>query len=163
MSRTNRLGVLLNETDGRRKSWSDPELHTLGSVGDMLTPEEWAERYRQCWEAADATAVRELFTSDATYRSDIFAEPHRGRDGIEAYWRNVTEPQTNVSVRMGRPIVGDQRVAVEWWTQMDVDGEPSTVPGCLLLRFDDDGLCTELEEYFRYTPGREEPPANWGL
>lgn len=134
-----------------------------GSVGGMITPEEWAEQYRQCWETADADAVRELFTPDATYRSDIFAEPHRGRDGIEAYWRSVTEPQSNVSVRMGRPIVGDERVAVEWWTQMDIDGEPSTLPGCLLLRFDADGLCTELEEYFRYAPGREEPPANWGL
>ena len=64
---------------------------------------------------------------------------------------------------MGRPIVGDERVAVEWWTLMDIDGEPSTLPGCLLLRFDDEGLCTELEEYFRYAPGRQEPPANWGL
>lgn len=127
-----------------------------------MTVEEWVEGYRRCWEEADAIGVRSLFAPDATYRSDIFAEPHRGRDGIEAYWRSVTSTQSNVSVRMGRPIVGDERTAVEWWTQMDNDGEPVTLPGCLLLRFDTEGLCTELEEYFVFQPGRSEPPSNWG-
>ena len=42
--------------------------------------DEWIERYRRAWEEADAEAVGELFTDDAAYRSNPFAEPHRGRD-----------------------------------------------------------------------------------
>ena len=130
---------------------------------ETMTPEEWAEEYRRCWEEADAEGVREIFAPDATYRSDIFAEPHRGRDGIEAYWRSVTAEQSNVTVRMGKPIATGERVAVEWWTTMDVSGAPVTLPGCLLLRFDGAGLCVELEEYYRFAEGRHEPPSNWGL
>jgi hypothetical protein len=37
---------------------------------------------------------------------------------------------------MGRSVVTDARVAVEWWTTMvDPDEGQITLPGCLLLRF----------------------------
>jgi hypothetical protein len=127
-----------------------------------MTIDEWTETYRTCWETADATGVTALFTEDATYRDDIFGEPHVGHAGIEAYWRGVTEHQENVSVRMGTPIVGPERTVVEWWTTMTAGGAEITLPGCLLLRFDEDGLCTELEEYWRTADGIVDPPDNWG-
>jgi hypothetical protein len=53
--------------------------------------------------------------------------------------------QRGVVVRMGRPVVGAERVAVEWWTTMiDPDDGEVTLPGCLLLRFAADGRCQEL-------------------
>jgi uncharacterized protein (TIGR02246 family) len=71
--------------------------------------EHWAERYARAWEDADDEAAGALFTDDATYRSDPFREPHRGRDAIRAYWREVTASQSNVSVSMGRPIAEGRR------------------------------------------------------
>lgn len=125
--------------------------------------EEWAQRYARAWEEADDRAAGALFTEDATYRSDPFREPHRGRDAIRAYWREVTASQSNVVVSVGRPVVAGSRAVVEWWTQMDNDGTPVTLPGALILDFDESGECQALREYFNLELGtRMRPPAGWG-
>lgn len=125
--------------------------------------EEWAEQYRRAWERADDEAAGALFTDDATYKADPFAEPHRGREAIRAYWREVTASQSNVIVAIGRPVVEGSRAVVEWWTQMDDDGTPLTLPGALILDFSDDGRCRGLREYYNFKPGtRMPPPTDWG-
>jgi hypothetical protein len=124
--------------------------------------EDWIEGYRLAWETRDADAVVGLFSPGATYRSNIFEEPHRGRDGIRAYWTSVTEAQSDVSVRMGSPYVDDRRVTVEFWTNMKVAGDAVTLPGCLLLDFDEAWTCTRLHEYWHFEPGSHEPPPEWG-
>jgi Rrf2 family protein len=57
-----------------------------------------------------------------------------------------------------RPFVEGSRVAVEFWTTMRVDGDPVTLPGCLMLDFDDEWACRRLREYRHFMPGRLEPP-----
>lgn len=124
---------------------------------------EWLEGYRRAWEEGDAAAVVELFTSDAWYRSQIFSEPHVGSEAIRSYWERATATQRKLDVRFGRPVVQGNRVAVEWWTMMDeVDDGELTLPGCLMLRFSDDGRCEELREYWHVESGRREPPHGWG-
>lgn len=123
---------------------------------------EWVEAYRLAWESKDDASVASLFTPEGTYRSNIFEEPHRGREGVAEYWRSVTSTQSEAKVRMGRPFVDGSRVAVEFWTNMAVDGEEITLPGCLLLEFTDSWLCTSLREYWHYQPGTYEPPHGWG-
>ena len=63
---------------------------------------------------------------------------------------------------MGRPFVDGDRVTVEFWTNMRVDGDEFTLPGCLLLDFDPDGRCRRLREYWHYQPGRFDPPEEFG-
>jgi limonene-1,2-epoxide hydrolase len=123
---------------------------------------EWIEGYRLAWENRDPDAAAGLFTPDATYRSNIVEQEHRGQDGVRAYWASVTASQDDVHVRMGRPFVDGNRVAVEFWTSMKVDGEPVTLPGCLLLDFSDDWTCWRLREYWHFVPGRHQPPDEWG-
>lgn len=126
--------------------------------------EDWAERYARAWEDADDEAAGALFTQDATYRSDPFREPRRGRDAIRAYWREVTASQANVKVAVGQPVVEGPCAVVEWWTQMDNDGTPVTLPGALILEFDESGLCRALREYYNVEVGtRMPPPEGWGL
>jgi hypothetical protein len=45
---------------------------------------------------------------------------------------------------------------------MRSDGAEVTLPGCLLLRFDEDGLCRSLREYWHFQPGSFDPPPEWG-
>ena len=124
---------------------------------------EWIERYRVAWENADADAAAGLFTEDATYRSNPFRPPHRGREGIRAYWSSVTASQSNTKVAMGNPVREANRMVVEWWTQMDDDGAPVTLPGALILEFNEQGLCTALREYYNILEGeRVPPPEGWG-
>ena len=87
---------------------------SLGGIGNSC--HQWTERYRRAWETADADEVADLFTPDASYRSSVFREPFVGSDAIRQYWRRGAGTQQQVAVRMGRPIVTDDRVAVEWWT-----------------------------------------------
>jgi uncharacterized protein (TIGR02246 family) len=125
--------------------------------------EEWVDRYARAWETADAEDVVGLFTPDASYRSSVFREPHVGSEAIGAYWQRAAATQSEVVVRTGRPIIGHDRVAVEWWTTMiDPDQGEITLPGCLLLRFDPDGSCNALWEYWQIERGHREPPSGWG-
>ena len=123
---------------------------------------DWIEGYRLAWETADADLVLTLFTEDASYRSNPLEEPHLGHDGIRAYWERVTGQQRDARVQMGRPFVDGDRVAVEWWTTMVSGGEEVTLPGCLLLRFEPDGRCSDLREYWNVGAGRREPFEDWG-
>lgn len=123
---------------------------------------EWAESYRRAWENADSEAVTLLFSEDASYRSNIYEEPHRGRSGVAAYWTGVTSTQSNATVRMGEPFMDEARVTIEFWTTMTIDDDPVTLAGCLLLEFDEDGLCSDLREYFEFTGGTQQPPSGWG-
>jgi ketosteroid isomerase-like protein len=122
----------------------------------------WAEAYRVAWETADVQGAGALFSEDASYRSNIFEEPHRGRAGVEDYWRTVTGGQSEVTVWMGEPVIEGDRVIVEFWTRMHAGGEPLTLPGCLLMRFDDEGCCTDLREYWNTLPDLREPWPGWG-
>lgn len=122
----------------------------------------WVERYAGAWVDMDAEAAAALFADDATYRSFIFDEPHVGRDGVSAYWSEVTSTQSAVEVQMGQPIVEGRRAAVEFWTNMQSDGAEVTLVGCLLLIFDDEGRCRRLDEYYEFAQGRIEPPETWG-
>ena len=124
--------------------------------------ETWSEAYRRAWEAADSKAAGALFSEDGRYRSNIFEEPHDGRRGIEEYWTSVTAAQSDVTVRMGSPVIEGPRVIVEFWTTMLVGGDELTLPGCLLLHFNEDGLCTDLREYWQTLPELREPPEGWG-
>jgi limonene-1,2-epoxide hydrolase len=128
-----------------------------------LRLDDWANRYARAWENADVEAAGALFTEDATYRSDPFREPYRGREEIRGYWREVTARQARVEVAIGRTMGVGSRALVEWWTQMDSDGSPVTLPGALLLELDENGLCKALREYWNLEIGtRLPPPEGWG-
>ena len=122
----------------------------------------WIEGYAKAWETADVPGAAALFTADATYRSHILSRAHVGTDGIEGYWRRATGSQSDVEVQFGDPIVDEDRVVVEWWTQMTDEGADETVPGVLLLRFSGDDLCSALREYWHVADSRVEPYPQWG-
>ena len=123
----------------------------------------WIDRYGRAWRDRDADAAAEIFTEDAIYRAHPFRAPHVGRDAIRAYWRDATATQRRIDLRFGEPVVAGSKAAVEWWAVIDEEREGEvTLPGCLLLRFREDGRCEELREYWHLEPGRREPPDGWG-
>jgi len=131
-------------------------------VVDERSLSRWADAYARAWEQADADAVAELFTPDASYRSSIFDEPHSGTDAIRAYWERATSSQSNVRVWMGDPLVDGDRAALEWWTVMKDDEDDVTLPGCLLLDFDGE-RCARLSEYWHLEQAAVQPHEGWGL
>ncbi len=126
------------------------------------TVQDWLDRYRVAWEERDPDAAAALFTPDALYREQPYAEPFRGQDGVRAYWAQVTATQDDVVVRYGTPVVDGDRAAVEWWVTMTNGGAPVALAGEFLLVFSEGGLVRELREYWHFTEGTPEPPQGWG-
>ncbi|HYN36577.1 MAG TPA: nuclear transport factor 2 family protein [Actinomycetota bacterium] len=46
----------------------------------------WVDRYRVAWETNDPDDIASLFTNDAVYLTEPYAEPQRGRDEIVRNW-----------------------------------------------------------------------------
>ena len=46
----------------------------------------WVEAYRRAWESNEPDDIRALFTEDAEYFTEPFAEPWRGHDQIVDLW-----------------------------------------------------------------------------
>jgi len=130
-----------------------------------MTVEQWIEAYATAWRERDADAAAALFTEDSLYRDHPTGEPHRGQEGVRAYWADVTSTQDRVDVRMGQPIVAadQRRAAVEFWVRLLANGAPAAVIGILFLRFAEDGRCEELREAWHFEMGDHAPPEGWGI
>jgi hypothetical protein len=130
---------------------------------DRAAVERWAEEYRRAWEAADADAAAALFSEGARYYSDPFKDPHVGRTGVHEYWSRVTAEQAGTSVAMGNVVLDGVTAAVEWWASWTENGGRVTLPGVLILTFDDTGACDLLRENYNFAMeplGRFE---GWGV
>jgi hypothetical protein len=129
------------------------------------TVDDWIAAYGRAWEERDADAAAALFSSDAVYRDHPLGAPHLGADGVRKYWSDVTATQAGVAARFGSPVVSsdERRAAVEFWVTMQNGGADVTLTGILMLRFDDDGRCSELREAWHFEAGHHEPPSGWGV
>lgn len=53
---------------------------------DRTAARAWLDGYQRAWRTNDAGDIRALFTSDAEYRTEPYADPWRGHDDIVAGW-----------------------------------------------------------------------------
>ena len=49
--------------------------------------------------------------------------------------------------------------AVEYWAVTHLQGQPLTISGCTVLRFDETGLVAEARDYSHVKEGEHPPPA----
>lgn len=124
--------------------------------------QRWVDEYRRAWEESDDQALATLFTDDARYTSLVFADAHIGHEGIGRYLESTNADRESLSIRLGRPIVGEDRAAVEFWATMVRAGEPITIAGCLVLEFEE-GLCRSAREYWNETSQALLPASSWGI
>ncbi|MFJ9895662.1 nuclear transport factor 2 family protein [Streptomyces sp. NPDC091280] len=123
---------------------------------------EAAERFvrvwARAWAAHDVDALLELYAEDCVHRSMPFREPHRGRAELAAYLRWSFAAERVGDVRFSEPVVGRGRVAVaEFRVLAEEDGEPSTLAGCVFVRFDASGAAVETRDYWHTEAGHREP------
>jgi steroid delta-isomerase-like uncharacterized protein len=162
-------GVDLLRIEARRlaEAWvisNDADLERQIGTSEIADADvaAWIEAYADAWRTGDADAAACLFAEEAVYRSTPFRAPHVGREEIRRYWLEEPARHEQVALCFGTPVVRGRRAAVEWWVTVVQDGETVTGPGCLVLRFDQRGICEELREYWHEQAGRSEPPAGWG-
>ena len=72
----------------------------------------WMDAYRDAWISNDPAEIGALFTDDAVYSIDAFAEPWRGREEIVRRWTAGIAQQVALHLRGPRPRRGRGRRAL---------------------------------------------------
>ncbi|WP_405884938.1 nuclear transport factor 2 family protein [Streptomyces sp. NBC_01136] len=120
--------------------------------------EHFVRVWERAWAAHDVEAILGLYAEDCVHRSMPFREPHRGRDELAAYIRWSFASERTLDVRFSPPLVTqDGRAVAEFRVLAEEDGAPSTLAGCVFVRFDADGLAVETRDYWHFVTGRQEP------
>lgn len=112
--------------------------------------EKWLRKYGEAWASRDPEAASSLFTVDARYYETPFTEPAIGRDGVRAYWVEVTSKQRDV--RFSHEVIGSlKHMGIARWSAQYTRhpaGGTKRLDGIFLLWFDRQGLCRELREWW---------------
>jgi len=130
--------------------------------GGTHPAQRWAETWRWAWESFDVDAVIALYAPDAVFSSQPFRTVYRGPDGVRAYVSAAFAEEREVRVRMGAPLIAEDRAAVEWWATLREAGVETTLAGTSVLQFDDDGLVVSQRDTWNQAEGRREPFPGWG-
>ena len=136
----------------------------------------WLDRYIAAWRSYDPLAIGDLFSEDIVYRFQPWHEGDRvlhGRVAVVAGWLEPKlhdDPATIEASYRPYAVDGDRAVAVGWSLYHETPGGPlrEAFDNCFLLRFADDGSCSEFTEFWTKRPdeaaipGDEASPADQG-
>jgi ketosteroid isomerase-like protein len=114
---------------------------------DRADLERWIETYERAWRTAGTDSLAQLFTPDATYRTEPYREPHRGLEAIARLWEAAREGPDE-AFTMSSEIVaveGDTGVArIEVAYGDPVDREWRDI---WIVRLDERGRAVAFEEW----------------
>jgi ketosteroid isomerase-like protein len=112
---------------------------------------KWLQDYVSAWKSYDAAAIGALFSENATYRFNPFDEPLQGRDAIVQDWLKNPDAPGSFNAEY-KPLAVDGDVAVAQGRTQYFDGDGKTVrsefDNIFVMRFDDEGMCTEFCEWY---------------
>lgn len=119
--------------------------------------QSWLDRYILAWRASTTTAIEELFTEDATYRFHPYDEGDEmvvGRDRIVAAWlEEPDDPSAWEAAYEAWAVDEDRGVGVGTSRYLATADKPErTYNNCFLMKFADDGRCSEFTEYYVRQP-----------
>jgi hypothetical protein len=123
----------------------------------------WLHDYIEAWKSYDREAIVALFSDQASYRYHPWDEPITGPQAIADSWLGEgsytseewapDEPGSYDAAYEPFAVEGTDAVAVGSSTYTNPDGSIRTVyDNCFLIRFGDDGRCTEFTEHFMERP-----------
>ena len=115
----------------------------------------WLDRYLAAWQSYDRDAIADLFAEDAAQRFRPSEEPAVGREAIVASWLDEErlDPPGSWEARYEPYAVEGDRAVVTGVTTYFEDGAVARVyDNVFALRFDGEGRCSELTEWFMLRP-----------
>lgn len=111
----------------------------------------WLDAYVAAWRSYDRAAIGDLFSEDASYAYYPYEEPLRGREAIVDSWlEDRDEPDSWEASYAPLLIAGDQAIA----TGESTYANGKRYSNLWVMRFDDDGRCSEYVEWFIEQPRR---------
>jgi ketosteroid isomerase-like protein len=123
---------------------------------DRAQVERWLADYVSAWKSYDPEAIGALFSDNCEYRYHPADEPLHGRAAIVTSWLedDPDEPGTVDATYAPVAVDGDVAVAVGESTYSRPRGGAvvAEYDNCFVLRFDDEGRCTEFTEWYVKRP-----------
>jgi nuclear transport factor 2 (NTF2) superfamily protein len=121
----------------------------------------WIRGWKTGWEALDPAPIVAAYAPGAIHRSTPLRAPEQG--GVAGYLARCFPDESEVSSRFEVwAASGAQALTVYVATLNDTaEGGDVTIAGCDMLRFDDDGLCTEQRDYWNVASGRVPDGQGW--
>ena len=123
--------------------------------------QNWARTWQQAWEHLDVEAVLTLYAPEIEYWTEPFREPYRGLAGAREYATGSFGSEHTVTAWFGEPVVDGDRAAIPWWGTMVEEGNPTTLAGISLLRFNADGLVAEQWDGWNQADKMRPRPPGW--
>jgi ketosteroid isomerase-like protein len=130
---------------------------------DRQAAQDWLDRYVAAWKSYDRAAIAALFSDDVAYRYHPYDEPIVGRDAVVASWLGEggadgasTRDDADTYDAEYAPVAvdGDIVVATGTTRYRERPGGPvvRVYDNCFVMRFDGEGRCRELTEYYLRRP-----------
>lgn len=107
---------------------------------------DWIEAYRRAWESNDPADITALFSETAEYRTEPFAEPWRGHDGIVAGWLEAADEPGETTFQWS-PLVATTELAIVQGTTVYGSRE-LTYSNLWVIRFAPDGRASRFTEWW---------------
>jgi SnoaL-like domain len=106
----------------------------------------------------ERSSIAALFSEDASYRYHPYDDPIQGRDAIVDSWlEDPDDAGTYEGAYEPIAVDGDIAVAVGTSTYRPKGGpEVKIYDNCFVMRFDDEGRCTEFTEWYMRRPDSPE-------
>ncbi len=120
---------------------------------DRADVQNWLARYVEAWRANEAGPIEALFGEDVVYRYRPYGGADQTATGIaeilEAWLGEPDEPGSWEARYTVYVVEEDRAVATGISRYFATDTEPEQVfHNCYLLRFAEDGRCSEFTEYY---------------
>lgn len=122
---------------------------------DHASVQMWLDKYVQAWKTYEPQAIRDLFSEDAQYFYFPYAEVVRGREAIVESWlKQQDKPGTYEASYHPIAVEGNLAVANGRSRYFEEDGKTfkTEFDNLYVVRFDDEGCCTEFREWYMKMP-----------
>lgn len=106
---------------------------------------EWIERYRHAWESNEPDDIRALFTEDAQYRTEPYADPWTGHAQIVDGWLEAADDPGETEFAWSTLVEADELAVV---TAETVYSGGPTYSNMWVIRFAPDGRALAFTEWW---------------
>lgn len=118
----------------------------------------WAGTWAEAWPKKDVAAIVALHAADGVHWASLFRR-YDGRAGLHEYVaQSFAEEVAPAETWFAEPWVDGDTAGMEYWVTIHLADGPTTISGCTVVRFDEQGLATEARDYSDVQPGRVPQP-----
>ena len=110
----------------------------------------WIDAYQRAWLSNDPGDIGALFTDDAEYFTAPSREPWRGREAIVDGWREIADQPGDFTF-VWQTLVDTTDLGVITGRTVYTNGDD--YDNLWVIRFGDDGRCTEFTEWYMRREG----------